>query len=102
VAHRRFSDGHGRAWEVWEVHPTMTERRSARQTTPLLFERRRHGASRPSLPGGLASGWLAFESKSERRRLSPIPEDWANGSDAQLADLLERATSRSKTRRLIE
>lgn len=86
---------------MWQVHPTMAERRSARQTA-VPFERRRRSEPRASLPGELLNGWLAFESRAERRRLAPPPPDWAEMSDDDLAGLLERAVSRGKPRRLIE
>jgi hypothetical protein len=70
----------------------MTERRSAREAPPVIV----------SLPGALKAGWLAFECKAERRRLAPIPNAWEDLSEDHLADLLDTATSRSKTRRLIE
>jgi hypothetical protein len=43
------------------------------------------------LKGTYPQGWLTFDSGTEKRRLSPIPEDWQGFSDGQLAQLLERA-----------
>ena len=87
---------------MWDVHPTMTERRSARQPLSVVIERRKHGEQRASLPDALRKGWLAFESRAERRRLAPIPNGWEEMPDARLEELLERATSRGRARRLIE
>ena len=102
MAHRTFKDRHGRTWEVWEVQPTMAERRAARQEASVAFERRKHSEPRASLPDDLRRGWLAFESRNERRRLAPPPRGWSELSDADLVDLLEGAAMRVKPRRLLD
>lgn len=89
-------------WEVWDVHPAMTERRAARQAPSVVIERRKRDEPRASVPELLREGWLAFECKTERRRLAPIPSGWEGVTDDGLADLLESAISRGRTRRLIE
>ena len=100
MSQRTFMDQRGRKWEVWEVYPTMTERRVSSEPVPR--ERRWQTQARASLPEGLRHGWLAFESNRERRRLGPPPDGWEKMSDAELAELVERAVSAGKTRRLIE
>lgn len=100
MAERTFRDRRGREWKVWEVYPTMTERRVSDE--PVLVERRRHARARASLPESLRHGWLAFESNRERRRLGPPPDDWDRMTEPELADLVERAVSAGTTRRLIE
>lgn len=102
MSHRAFRDHDGRTWEVWEVHPTMVERRDARRGDRIAIERRKRSEARASLPRVLHEGWLAFECKKERRRLAPIPADWASMTDDQLDELLARAGMKGKTRRLIE
>lgn len=102
MTHRAFRDHNGRSWDVWEVHPTLVERRDARRGDRIAVERRKRSEPRASLPVALRHGWLAFESKSERRRLAPIPADWSLMTDDQLEQLLARADMKSKTRRLIE
>lgn len=102
MAHRTFKDPNGRQWEVWDVHPTMTERRHPRQDQDVVIERRKESALRPSLPGDLRQGWLAFESKTERRRLVPTPYAWDQLTEAELVELLEHAVSVGKSKRLIE
>ncbi|MGH7636939.1 MAG: hypothetical protein ACREOK_04750 [Gemmatimonadaceae bacterium] len=102
MTHRAFRDHNGRTWDVWEVHPTMAERRDARRGNRIAVERRKHSQPRASLPITLRHGWLAFESRAERRRLAPIPADWSLMTDDQLAELLARADMKGKTRRLIE
>jgi hypothetical protein len=71
--HREFRAVDGQRWEVWETHPR-------RETDP---ER---------IAPELAGGWLAFESPSEKRRLAPIPDEWAALSDEDLATLCAQAT----------
>ena len=102
MAHRTFTDRFGRLWDVWDVQPTMTDRRAARQGEPFPAERRKHPEMRPGLPVELRRGWLAFESKVERRRLAPIPAGWDQLPDTGLGELLDRATARRASRRLIE
>jgi hypothetical protein len=67
--HRTFTDSRGVDWAVWSVHPS--ERPSKRS----------------QLRGSYSHGWLAFESDSEKRRLSPIPEQWQLLDDAGLEAL---------------
>jgi hypothetical protein len=80
----------------------MTERRTPAHEPNVAVERRKKHQTRPSLPGEMRSGWLAFESKTERCRLAPTPDGWSGMSDEQLAELLARAASTGKVRRLIE
>ena len=100
MAFRTFRDTHGQEWEVWEVHPTLTERRVS--TQPVLVERRRNDQGRVSLPRQMRTGWLAFQSTAERRRVVPPPDSWEAMSDAELVDLLQQATPRPKPPRLID
>lgn len=79
----------------------MAERRTPGQDQPVVTERRRHSEARAPLPPELRGGWLAFESGKERRRYTPPPDDWEQMSDADLAELLDRAAV-STVRRLIE
>ena len=104
MASREFSDARGEPWRVWDVHPESLERRLAED--PILrpaIERRRklHARLRPSSPR-LAEGWLAFESRSERRRLAPIPPGWEELDAEGLRALLARAEPAGKPRRLLE
>ena len=39
----------------------------------------------------VVSGWLAFDSGMETRRVAPIPDDWETASDEALIELCERA-----------
>ena len=79
MAHRSFRDEGGREWDVWEVVPTAVERRvAAAVTRPAPVERRKVKETRVVVPDRLQKGWLAFQSGRERRRLAPIPSDWAD------------------------
>jgi hypothetical protein len=70
--HRRFLDAVGVIWDVRAIHPSATP-------------------GRIRLPEPFESGWLAFESSLEKRRLSPIPDDWASRSDDGLRLLCQAA-----------
>ena len=55
---RTFTDPNGTVWDVFEAHPGGAGRTPSR------------------VPENFRSGWLCFQSASERRRLAPIPPDW--------------------------
>ena len=105
MAHREVVDAGGMRWEVWEVHPTLAERRMEKdrrsevRSTP---DRRTQSQKRTALAVELRRGWLAFRSKSERRRCKPIPGSWAWMNDTELLELLSRAERAKPPRRLIE
>jgi hypothetical protein len=40
----------------------------------------------------MAGGWLCFAAEEEKRRLTPIPEDWQRCSHAQLEQYCVAAT----------
>jgi hypothetical protein len=101
MAYRTFVDTRNTYWQVWDVRPERVERRSVerRSGPPAAYrgaerrsgERRRLDQRRIVLDNGLGSGWLVFESKSEKRRLSPIPADWEKSSESQLRMLCDKA-----------
>ena len=72
---REFTDSNGTAWRVWNVDPTTPH-------VPNVKQKRR---SQP------VNGWLVCESDKERRRLSPVPDDWATCDVHRLATYCERA-----------
>ena len=63
MAIRSFVDSRGVGWRVWA-------------TTPGAIAQAVHIALRP--------GWLTFDSTGERRRLTPIPDDWLTVSSSAL------------------
>lgn len=99
MAYRAFTDQAGIAWEVWEAHPALAERRHLRDRRSA----ERDTAERRTLDVPLRSvgpdlgGWLAFRSTTERRRI-PIPARWEELSDVGLRALLGRARSSGAAR----
>jgi hypothetical protein len=81
ATHRLFDDSRGVRWDVWPVYP---EPRAAQLS---------------ALPGTFQSGWLVFESVSEKRRLSPIPSNWQSLPPRELERLCERAETASRRAR---
>lgn len=73
ATHRIFVDTRGMRWDVFAVHP---------EARPSVHSQ---------LKGTYSAGWLCFDSASEKRRLSPIPEEWQLLTNVQLAELAERA-----------
>ena len=103
MAHRTFRDQLGRQWDVWEVVPTAVERRIAKGAPRApAIERRKVHEARVVVPDRLQKGWLAFQSGRERRRLAPIPPDWAELTASELLDLLNQADRRTRKREVAE
>ncbi|HEY2377368.1 MAG TPA: hypothetical protein VGH98_15430 [Gemmatimonadaceae bacterium] len=107
MALREFVDARGRRWTVWDVFPTLAERRVQNAGPPPgLRERRRYVESRTRVSTRMANGWLAFEAQDgERRRLAPVPETpegWATVSEDCLRAWCETAEAAPPVRRLIE
>jgi hypothetical protein len=71
---RQIRDAAGIEWMVYEVNPGSGEWRSI-----------------DSLPEGYRSGWLCFESSTEKRRLTPLPSGWQDLPLEQLSGLLVHA-----------
>jgi len=103
MAYREFVDEHGVAWEAWDVFPSHLERRHRRGGWAGGEERRQmDGGPRAQVREEYAQGWLAFQSRDERRRLVPIPPGWSDLDDRALAELCARATVVGEPRRLVE
>ena len=119
MPHRAFTDATGVLWQVWEVIPQWSDRRTGvarrdaadRAEAAAVRDQRRVPDRRRGLPdrlprirlgNGLDGGWLAFESDRERRRLSPIPSGWEQASESELERLCQRAAAAAVPRRLIE
>jgi hypothetical protein len=103
MSYRAFRDQQGREWEVWEVIPAAVERRERDTPESVPVERRRHsGEHRIRVSAEMRAGWLAFQSRHERRRFGPTPEGWVDMSDAELEELLRKAVLTGSARRLIE
>lgn len=104
LALREYVDASGVEWQVWHVVPTVRT-----PATPVAVERRKRVD--PNYPGdrrrkgftltpGLESGWLCFESATEKRRLVPVPDDWESCDRATLGGYL--ASAQGAPRRIIE
>ena len=75
MALREFEDGAGSQWRVWDTVPATT--------TGIREEHR--------------AGWLTFDNGRDRRRLAPIPEEWALMSDDRLRLLLHDSHDASRS-----
>jgi hypothetical protein len=101
MSYRRFTDSQGTAWRVWAVVPEPVDRRRAlrrvqgRKIQPP--ERRALPARRVDLRRArlyfppTETPWLTFESADERRRLTPIPDQWWLEDDRGLERLCAQA-----------
>jgi hypothetical protein len=72
---RRVRDEDGVEWLVYEVVLPEQLLSSSRQRHPL----------------NLPSSWLCFESGTQRRRLSPVPDGWEGAPPDELRRLLRLA-----------
>lgn len=100
MSYRLFEDSRGTEWQVWDVVPRLEERRASAQTDRRVeikvipfADRRRSmrrmaNSRRALLRGSYAQGWLCFDSRVEKRRLSPIPGDWTTCDDETLEGYL--------------
>lgn len=89
MALREYTDSAGVQWTVWRIEPRFTPLRSGidrrtrhtyvREERRILPDRRRR-----IVDSMVLRGWLCFESAEERRRLSPVPDDWESCSEAVL------------------
>jgi hypothetical protein len=67
------------------IQTIKTERRAR-------TERRVVEGHRPLLSAGMDGGWLCFEARDEKRRLTPIPADWQVCETQRLEVYCARAT----------
>lgn len=71
---RHFTDSMGVAWTVFEVKRADTQ------------------AKWSYLPEGFGDGWLCFESRLGKRRLTRVPKGWREAGDDELEHMLRQAT----------
>lgn len=101
---RSFRTDDGVTWQVWNVVPGRSDvperrvgydRRSPDPVIRYTGPERRACEDRRKPPNflspHLATGWLAFECPTEKRRLTPIPQHWDQLSDAELERLCRSA-----------
>ena len=101
MGYRIFRDSGGTEWQTWDVVPKLAERRRGeRRATASVAprierrrasERRLRVGRRPMLSSGLDNGWLCFEAPVEKRRLTPIPDDWERCPTARLEEYCRAA-----------
>lgn len=101
---RTFTARDGVVWQVWEVRPSLVERRRLRErrTAERSDAPRRQASSPRSLVAvheSLRDGWLAFRCDVEHRRRAPIPDGWTELSDDELCGLLDGAIRFERSRR---
>lgn len=102
MPYRQFTDKTGTEWQVWDIVPQLTERRLSEgdrrlaPATSVEEERRRAQrriahTRRAVLSGSFAQGWLCFDNGSDKRRLTPVPDDWTTCPDDRLHEYLQHA-----------
>ena len=74
---RHFIDSTGVQWTVFEVKRGETQKWSY-------------------LPDEYGEGWLCFESKYSKRRLTVVPKGWREADDAELENMLRQATQAAR------
>ena len=85
---RNLRDDDGRDWEIWDVIPAAGQNAAV---DPARHQEEANGKPAPFVPPEMRDGWLAFQSSSEWRRLTPIPANWSDRSDAELLVLIAQA-----------
>ncbi|HEY2375896.1 MAG TPA: hypothetical protein VGH98_07955 [Gemmatimonadaceae bacterium] len=94
MTHRKIKDGDGKSWDVWEVYPSVVERRMSGEY-PIAEtgdgSRKERREVRLLIPSALQHGWLAFQAGNDRRRLVPIPDNWSAFDEDALLALLRQA-----------
>lgn len=105
MAHREFTDSTRVTWDVWDVYPTLGDRRvptgdRRRFMRETVDRRTAFNAARVSPE--YVHGWLAFQSGAERRRLAPVPHGWENLDAHSLERLCQVATPVGRRRRLVD
>jgi hypothetical protein len=103
MTHREFTDQAGVAWEAWEAHPTLIERRCLRDRRKVARDTPERRTMNTPMSASLqdSRGWLAFRSAFERRR-TPIPARWEELSDAGLRTVLNGSRLAGRIRRPVD
>ena len=84
MALRGFVGDDGQEWQVWDTRPAVTSPNVEPTTVEVVGEL-------PRLSKKREGGWLTFTAATNRRRLSPIPEDWETADETRLRALLAAA-----------
>ena len=81
---RGFVGDDGQEWEVWDTRPTNASPNVNRFGPDTVGEFPRFSKKREG-------GWLTFTAAADRRRLSPIPQDWETADETSLRAMLAAA-----------
>ena len=90
---REFVDRNARVWEVWDTHPGRADagERGSALTRYMAAQPETADGRLTSVRRQYESGWLTFASHNDRRRLSPIPDEWQLADSATLERYLAGA-----------
>ena len=112
MGYRVFRDSTGVEWQTWDVIPHLAERRAADRrraaAAALEVQRRRSNdrrtvtGERPQLSIGMDGGWLCFEAQVEKRRLTPIPDDWLRCDEACLERYCRQAKPAARVSKAVD
>ena len=89
MALRDFVGDDGKAWQVWDTHPSIPTP-NAKPSPDAIAEIARISKKRER-------GWLTFTADADRRRLSPIPKNWETADEADLRAMLAAADDIAET-----
>ena len=100
---RVYRDHTGVEWNVWRVKPSAAAGITDRARQVAAFGDEANGPRRATgVRPGFERGWLAFESRNERFRVTPVPDAWETLTDEALDALRVHGTRVRPLRRLIE
>ena len=84
MALRGFVGDDGQEWQVWDTRPAITSP-NVNPAVPDTF------GDIPRISKKREGGWLTFTAAADRRRLSPIPDDWETADEPSLRAMLAAA-----------
>jgi hypothetical protein len=84
VALRGFVGDDGKEWQVWDTRPAVPTPNAKFAAATTAGELARISKKREA-------GWLTFTAAADRRRLSPIPDDWETADETSLREMLAAA-----------
>ena len=88
MALRGFVGDDGQEWTVWDTRPAIPSPNVDASDADSPAAPAVDIADFARISKKREGGWLTFTAASERRRLSPIPDDWESADDATLRALL--------------
>lgn len=84
MALRDFVGDDGKEWQVWDTRPAARSSDTMASSSDAVAQIVRISKKREL-------GWLTFTAEADRRRLSPIPENWETADEASLRAMLATA-----------